>query len=430
DVEPPAKEEDSVLLEAHMRRLLADKESCDVSLAVGEEEIRAHKVVLASRSAYFRALLSSEFRERSQEQLVLEDITMDQLNLLINFIYADEWAVEDVEFALDMVPIADRFSVLDLKRLCERTLICATSVENVARSFALADRYACGRLRGRALLYMTDSANFHLVMKTKAFAELDKGLILEILHSHRTAPAPAPLPSEPLPGNSATMSKAGQSKMRDHRHGRGGGAGSSGSASSGAARTSATAAAASTSDHVRGSAGGRGQSSGSGNGGSSGSRANPGSSIHPPVATAAALADVSDSHSASSIFLDSLAASVAASVADTVIPEPTSGSSSSRSPPFGASSFGTRGSLSGSLFGTSSDRLLGLDVEGLSALGRISGAGVRVDVLDGGLVSRAVPRPVVPAASREVLSPEPRRSRTGSDLGAADPLSELSRVSG
>ena len=72
----------------------------------------------------------------------------DQLLLLLNFIYTDEW-VEDSEFALDMIPIADRFSVLDLKRLCERTLICTMSVDNVARIFALADRYACARLLWR-----------------------------------------------------------------------------------------------------------------------------------------------------------------------------------------------------------------------------------------------------------------------------------------
>lgn len=226
DIEAPIKDEDATILEDHMRQMLADKESCDVTLVAGLEsdEVAAHKCVLASRSSYFRALFSSEFRERSEGRVLLEDITFEQLILLLNFIYADDWLAEDADFALDMIPIADRFSVLDLKRLCERTLIGAMSVDNVARVFALADKYSCNRLRSRALLFMTDSANFHLVMKTASFAELDKALILQILHSHKTAPAPAPPPSEPLPGNSATNSKAGQSKMRDHRH-RGGSAG-------------------------------------------------------------------------------------------------------------------------------------------------------------------------------------------------------------
>merc|ERR1719174_2849154 len=232
DADAPATGESSTALEEHMRALLADDNGADVQLVVrrdgrGEIEYPAHKAVLASRSAYFRALFLSEFRERSQSRLPLEDITPEQLVALLNFIYADDWMVEDQEFALEMIPIADRFSVLDLKRLCERTLICTMSVDNVARIFAMADRYACNRLRSRALLFMVDSNNFHTVMKTESFGELDKMLILEILHSHKSAPAPAVAPSEPLPGNSATASKAGQSKSRDHRH-RGGGGGTGG----------------------------------------------------------------------------------------------------------------------------------------------------------------------------------------------------------
>lgn len=313
DAETPAAEEGATALEEHMRALLTDVPSADVRLAVrqhdpsehmrmtsvfpahtpdipgsllsdsrpstggftaarhregcGEAELGAHKCLLACRSAYFRALFSSEFRERSQHRTMLEDITPDQLHLMLNFIYTDDWMVEDQEFAFDMIPIADRFSVLDLKRLCERTLICAMSVDNVARIFALADRYACNRLRGRALLYMTDPHNFHLVIKTEGFAELDKGLMLEILQSHRATPAPA-APSEPLPGNSATAAKAGQSKSRDHRHARGaGGAGGAGTARPVSLAASSTGAG-SSNDHARGSGSGGAAAAGSGGGGS------------------------------------------------------------------------------------------------------------------------------------------------------------------
>merc|ERR1712039_251583 len=256
-------DEGTSALEEHMRALLADEASADVRLVVQGEAgselvLSAHKCVLACRSAYFRALFSSEFRERSQSRLPLEDITPEQLLLLLNFIYTDDWMVEDADFALDMIPIADRFSVLDLKRLCERTLICCMSVENVARIFSLADRYACSRLRGRALLFMTDTNHFHMVMKTDSFAELDKMLILEILHSHKTTPGPPPLPAEPLPGNSATAAKAGQSKLRDHRHGRGSG----GSGAAGTARPASVAAnPLNAGDHGRSTVGGSSASS-------------------------------------------------------------------------------------------------------------------------------------------------------------------------
>jgi len=260
DTDAPAADEGAAVLEEHMRALQGDRESADVWLVAGENEteleLSAHKCVLACRSAYFRALFSSEFRERGQSRLPL-DITPDQLLNLLNFIYTDEWLVEDSEYALDMIPIADRFSVLDLKRLCERTLICVMSVENVARIFALADRFTCTRLRSRALFFMTDPNHFHLVMKTDSFADLDKTLILEILHSHRTTPSPAVQPAEPLPGNSLQAAKAGQSKIRDHRHGRGAaGTGSAGTARPAQGTSAAASAGQGSGDPARSSASG------------------------------------------------------------------------------------------------------------------------------------------------------------------------------
>mmetsp|Transcript_10926 Transcript_10926/g.38382 ORF Transcript_10926/g.38382 Transcript_10926/m.38382 type:complete len:1143 (-) Transcript_10926:44-3472(-) len=300
DADLPSPEEGSTVLEERMRALLADESSADVRLTVrgdngSELELSAHKCILACRSAYFRALFSSEFRERSASRLPLEDITPDQLLLLLNFIYTDDWLVEDADFALDMIPIADRFSVLDLKRLCERTLICTMGVDNVARIFALADRYACSRLRGRALLFMTDSNNFHSVLRTEGFAELDKGLILEILHSHRITPAPAPPPLEPLPGNSATAAKAGQSKLRDHRHARGGGGGggSAPTARPTQSSSSTSGAATSTSEH-----GGRGSSSSSGGAGAGAGAAASGSASSSSAAAAGGGAGSSTSRSA------------------------------------------------------------------------------------------------------------------------------------
>jgi len=254
-------EADSPSLEERMARLLFHEESSDVRLVVRspsgvDVEQAAHKCILACRSAYFRALLSSDFREKSSSRLTLEDITPEQLVHLLKFMYTDEWMVEDADYALSMLPVADCFSVLDLKQLCERTLICTMCVDNVARIFSLADKYSCARLRGRALIFMTDMHNFHAVMKTEGFADLEKALILDILRSHKITPPPAPLPSEPLPGNSATAAKAGQSKFREHRHARGSAGGGGGAPTARAAQSAAASIGQDPSDGPQASTGG------------------------------------------------------------------------------------------------------------------------------------------------------------------------------
>ena len=132
--------------------LLESQVYSDVALVIRDHDAatdvqikrRAHKIVLAARSDYFKALFSSEFMESSAEEVTLEDIREDQLDALLRFIYADEWA-EEVGYALDMLPIADRYAIIELKRLLERFLVNAlqpTTLEIAARVFALADRHA------------------------------------------------------------------------------------------------------------------------------------------------------------------------------------------------------------------------------------------------------------------------------------------------
>lgn len=217
---------DRPALEECFRVLANDRASADIMLVANplnsSEEVTfyAHRAILACRSAYFRALFSSEFRERGQAAIHVQGMTADQLRALLCFVYMDELPAEDVDFAMEMVPLADCYSVLELKRLCERTLIGNLNIDTAASVFALADRYSCTRLRRHSLLFMTDPRHFHYVMKTDGFAELDKGLILEILHSHKAASAPPPAPpAEPLPGSAATGHKGGQtSSTREHRH--------------------------------------------------------------------------------------------------------------------------------------------------------------------------------------------------------------------
>ncbi|CAE7490771.1 unnamed protein product, partial [Symbiodinium necroappetens] len=66
-----------------------------------------------------------------------------------------DWLVEDPEFAFEMIPIADVKGSMVYEKTC------------IPQS---------PRLRSRALFFMTDTANFHSVMKTSTFAELDKAL--------------------------------------------------------------------------------------------------------------------------------------------------------------------------------------------------------------------------------------------------------------
>ena len=196
-------------------------ETCDVTLVPSREpsqKLGAHKCILAMRSVYFQELFSRPARccSKPQGQVVLENLTLTQLQALLGFIYADEWT-DDPFFAREMLPMASRFEVSALRGLCEKSLVGALEVESCAEILALADEHGCERLRRRAILFM--GSQLQLVMKTKGFTKLEKRLIIEVLQNQevllpmavelavaprrsslkRVSPKHAQMPSRPQP---------------------------------------------------------------------------------------------------------------------------------------------------------------------------------------------------------------------------------------
>ncbi len=63
--------------------LFEDTDYCDVTLVVEGVEMRAHKIILAARSEYFRALLYSGMRETNCQSVVINEAKPDAFRLLL-----------------------------------------------------------------------------------------------------------------------------------------------------------------------------------------------------------------------------------------------------------------------------------------------------------------------------------------------------------
>lgn len=69
---------------------------CDVKLACeGGQTLRAHRSVLCASSGYFDAVLSSDAAPK-ETIVIMKDCKLDDLQLLIEFIYKGEISVEQV----------------------------------------------------------------------------------------------------------------------------------------------------------------------------------------------------------------------------------------------------------------------------------------------------------------------------------------------
>lgn len=85
---PSSGEVDHIhLVSENIGALYLSEDYSDVTLIVAGEKFKAHKLVLAARSEYFRALLFGGMKESLQNEIVLPTATLSAFKILLKYIY-------------------------------------------------------------------------------------------------------------------------------------------------------------------------------------------------------------------------------------------------------------------------------------------------------------------------------------------------------
>ena len=85
--------ESAVKTYEQMNELRSEGHFLDITLAVQGREIKAHKMVLASSSKYFRSMLLSGMVESRKDYIEIKDVDPDALEALVNFVYTSELTI-------------------------------------------------------------------------------------------------------------------------------------------------------------------------------------------------------------------------------------------------------------------------------------------------------------------------------------------------
>lgn len=67
----------------------------DVTLIVGGQRFNSHKIILAARSQYFRALLFGGLKESTQQEIELKDANLTGFKSLLEYIYTGRMSFTD-----------------------------------------------------------------------------------------------------------------------------------------------------------------------------------------------------------------------------------------------------------------------------------------------------------------------------------------------
>ena len=135
-------------LQCDLLKLLEDPTNADVTFIVQGETIKAHKIFLSIRSKYFQCMLTSDVDENVNGEVKVPDIEPETFRGLLHFLYSGLAPENIADKALDLLLVADKYGVDELKQICEEKA--PIRRDNVVNVLLVADSIKNEKLMTRA----------------------------------------------------------------------------------------------------------------------------------------------------------------------------------------------------------------------------------------------------------------------------------------
>ncbi|XP_076652574.1 BTB (POZ) domain containing 9 [Halictus rubicundus] len=164
----------------------------DITLIVGGQRLNGHKIILAARSQYFRALLFGGLKESTQQEIELKDANLAAFKCLFEYIYTGRISLTDKreEMVLDILGLAHLYGFSELETSISDYLREIVNIKNVCLIFDAAllyriecltrvcqgymERYACKVIQHESFLQLSTAALNELVSRDSFYApEID-----------------------------------------------------------------------------------------------------------------------------------------------------------------------------------------------------------------------------------------------------------------
>lgn len=129
--------------------LFSNTDYCDIKLIVDGVEFKAHKILLAARSEYFRALLFSGMRESNSDVIHLNETKPNAFRLLLQYIYTGKINLrnEKEDSLIDLLGLVHQYGFIDLQKSISDYLESILDIKNVCSIYDISSLYELKSLK-------------------------------------------------------------------------------------------------------------------------------------------------------------------------------------------------------------------------------------------------------------------------------------------
>ena len=141
-------------LSIHIGDLALKDDYSDVTFLVEDKRFPAHRVILASRCSYFRALLYGGMKEAEMNiEIAIGDTSADAFEILLKYIYTGKMMIGNVKETdiIDILGLANKYGFAALEFALQKRLLSTLTLDNACILFDVAILYTLPDLqRGTA----------------------------------------------------------------------------------------------------------------------------------------------------------------------------------------------------------------------------------------------------------------------------------------
>ncbi|KAK5983516.1 BTB domain-containing protein [Trichostrongylus colubriformis] len=140
---------------SHLDQFRRNENMCDVVLEVDGQSLAAHRFVLAAAIPYFRAMFGYDVVEAKMDRIILNDISFEALDALVNFVYTSEISInsDNVQSLLFAASILQMDSVC---YACQRFMTQLLTTKNCLLIRQFAEQHNCVNLLNSSDDYAVD----------------------------------------------------------------------------------------------------------------------------------------------------------------------------------------------------------------------------------------------------------------------------------
>ncbi|CAM1308491.1 Uncharacterised protein g4868 [Pycnogonum litorale] len=130
----------------------------DVTLIAGGHEFKAHRVVLASCSEYFRAMFTDAMMERSLAEIYLNGVSAQGLRYILEYAYTSRLHL-NLNNIQDVLSAASHVQLIPVVETCSQFLQSQLDLDNCVDIATIAETYSLRQLQKSVYQYMCSNLN-------------------------------------------------------------------------------------------------------------------------------------------------------------------------------------------------------------------------------------------------------------------------------